>query len=80
MVRRLVACLAERSEEKAERFVNEATETSDAGWNNVANHPKEQETERVREVVGWGKAQATLAGLREVEVRSKQMRGKKWAK
>jgi hypothetical protein len=78
----LVASLVEPSQEKEERFVNEAIGTTDAGWNSVANHPTELGTERVREEVEVGEAQATSVELQweEVEVLSKQMRPKRWAK
>jgi hypothetical protein len=39
--------------------VNEATGTTDAGWNSVANHPKGLGKGRVREEVEVQEAQAT---------------------
>ena len=62
--------------------MNEATGTSDAGWNSVANHPTGLEKERVREEVEMGEAQATSVELQwgEVEALLKQMRRKGRAK
>src|SRR6266478_3305692 len=44
----LVSSAVEAYRKVAGWFVNEATGTSDAGWNSVANHPKELGKERVR--------------------------------
>ncbi len=78
----LVSSPIEASQKKEERFVNEATGTTDAGCNSVANHPKGLGKERVREEVEMGEAQATSVELPwgEVEALSKQMRRKRWAK
>ena len=78
----LASSPVEASQKKEERFVNEATGTTDAGWNSVANHPKGLGKERVREEVEMGEAQATLVELQweEVEALSKPMRRKRWAK
>jgi len=54
--------------------VNEATATSDAEWNSVANHPTGLGKERVREEVEVEEAQVPSETL------SKQMRGKREAK
>jgi len=55
--------------------VNEAIETSDAGGNSVANHPKEPGAKRVREEGEMGEAQAMVVELqwREGEALLKQM-------
>jgi hypothetical protein len=62
--------------------VNEAIETSDAGGNSVANHPKGLGAKRVREEGEMGEAQATSVELQwgEGEALLKQMRRKKGAK
>jgi hypothetical protein len=65
--------------------VNEATGTSDAGWNSVANHPKGLGKERVRGEVEVEEAQAPSEKLqwREVgewETLSKEMCRKRQAK
>jgi hypothetical protein len=52
----LISSPTERSQEKEEPFVSEATEKSSAGWNSVANHPTGLGMERVREVVEQGEA------------------------
>ncbi len=67
---------------KEELFVNEATGTSDAGGNSVANHPKGLGKERVREEVEVEEAQAKSEKLQwgEVEALSKQMSRKRLAK
>jgi len=59
--------------------VNEATGTTDAGWNSVANHPKELGKERVREEGEVEEAQAPSETLQwgEVETLSKQVRRKR---
>ncbi len=81
-----VCCLfsspVEAYQKEEEPFVNEATGTTDAGWNSVANHPKGLGKERVREEVEVQEAQATSAKLQwgEEEALSKQMRWKRWAK
>jgi len=77
----LVASPVEPYPKKEELFVNEATGTSDAGGNSVANHPKGLGKERVREEVEVEEAQATSAELQwaEVEALSKQMSRKRWA-
>ena len=59
--------------------MNEAIGTTDAGWNSVANHPKELGKERVREEVEVEEAQAPSETLHwgewgEWETLSKQMR------
>ena len=48
----LVSSPVEPYQKEEEPFVNEATETTDAGGNSVANHPKGLGTERVREEGG----------------------------
>jgi hypothetical protein len=53
--------------------VNEATGSTDAGWNSVANHPTGLGKEQVREEVEVDEAQATSETL------SKQMRRKREA-
>ena len=62
--------------------MNEATGTSDAGWNSVANHPTGLGMERAREEMEQGEAQAPSEELQweKVETLSKQMRPKRWAK
>lgn len=62
--------------------MNEATGTSDAGGNSVANHPKGLGKERVREEVEVEEAQAKSEQLQwgEVEALSKQMSRKRLAK
>lgn len=62
--------------------MNEATGTTDAGWNSVANHPKELGKERVQEEVEVEEAQATSEKLHwgEVETLSKQLRRERQAK
>ncbi len=78
----LVSSPVEAYRKEAGWFVNEATGTSDAGWNSVANHPKELGKERVREEVEVEEAQATSEKLQwgEAETRSKQMHRKRQAK
>jgi hypothetical protein len=70
----LVSSPVEASQKKEERFVNEATGTTDAGGNCVANHPKGLGKERVREKVEIGEAQAPSERFHwgEVEALSKQ--------
>jgi len=70
----------ERSQEKEEPFVSEATEKSSAGWNSVANHPTGLGTERVQEEVEQGEAPSVELQWREVDVLSKQMCWKGGAK
>jgi hypothetical protein len=60
--------------------VSEATETSDAGWNSVANHPTGLGTERVREEVEQGEAEAPSVEFQWGEALSKQMGRREWAK
>ncbi|BCL79191.1 hypothetical protein ccbrp13_16560 [Ktedonobacteria bacterium brp13] len=62
--------------------MSEATETSDAGWNSVANHPTGLGTERVPEEVEQGEAYATSVKFQwgEVEALSKQTGRRWWAK
>jgi len=78
----LVSSPIEASQKKEERFVNEATGTTDAGGNCVANHPTGRGKERVREEVEMGEAQAPSEKLQwgEVEMLSKQKRRKREAK
>jgi len=78
----LVSSPVEPYQKEEEPFVNEATETTDAGGNSVANHPKELGTERVWEEAERGEAQATWVELQwgEGEALLKQMRRKRGAK
>jgi hypothetical protein len=78
----LVSSPVEASQKEEERFVNEATGTTDAGENSVANHPKGLGKEWVREEVEMGEAQATPVELQwgEGEALSKQRGRKRWAK
>jgi len=78
----LISSPVESPQEKEEPFVNEATETSDAGWNSEANHPTGLGTERVgeEEEEELGEAQAISMELQWEEVLLKQMREKRGAK
>jgi hypothetical protein len=78
----LISSPVEPSQEKEERFVNEAIETSDAAENSVANYPTELGTERVREEGELGEAHALSVELQwgAVEALSKQVCGKRGAK
>ncbi len=73
-VRSRVASPVAAEQKEAGRFVNEATGTSDAEWNSVANHPTGLGKERAREEVEGEEAQGPSETL------SKQRRRKREAK
>ena len=73
-VRSRVASPVAAERKEAGRFVNEATATSDAEWNSVANHPTGLGKERAREEVEGEEAPGPSETL------SKQRRRKREAK